>query len=70
MKRFALLLALIVLSFPLIGCGEDAVPPAGKPGIGPETGPPTKGEAKRDQEKLFKSINDNVAKQKAAEKKP
>ena len=70
MKRFALLFSLIVLSFQLIGCGEDAAPPAGTPGTGPDTGPPTQGLAKKDQENMFKRIEDKVAKQKAAEKKP
>jgi hypothetical protein len=61
---------LTVLSFQMFGCGEAGVPPAGTPGTGPATGPPTKGEAMKDREKFFKHIDDNVAKQKAAEKKP
>jgi hypothetical protein len=70
MKRFALLFALIVLPTLMIGCGDDSTLPAGTPGQGPDTGPPTKGEAQKDREKMFKRIDDAVAKQKAAEKKP
>ena len=70
MKRFALLFALLVLPTLMIGCGDDAPPPAGTPGTGPDTGPPTKGEAQKDRERMFKQIDEKVAKARAAEKKP
>ena len=70
MKRFALLFVLIVLPTLMIGCGDQSTPPAGTPGTGPDTGPPTKGEAQKDRERMFKQIDEKVAKARAAEKKP
>jgi hypothetical protein len=69
MKRFVLLFALVVLPTLMIGCGDDSPPPAGTRGTGPDTGPPTKGEAQKDRENMFKRIDENVAKSKAAVKK-
>jgi hypothetical protein len=69
MKRFALLFVVLVLSTQMIGCGEAPTPPAGKPGTGPDTGPPTKGEAKRDRDKMFKDMAERDAKA-AAKKSP
>jgi hypothetical protein len=65
MKRFVLLLASVVLSTVVIGCGEAPAPPAGKLGTGPETGPPTAGVAKRDRDKMFKDLEEAVAKKAA-----
>ena len=62
MKRFAPLFASLVLSTLMIGCGEAPTPPAGKPGVGPDTGPPTKGEAKKDRDKMFKDMAERDAK--------
>jgi hypothetical protein len=69
MKRFALLFASLVLSAVLMGCGEEATPPAGTPGTGPDTGPATEGLAKKDRERMFKAQEEAVAKKAAGVKK-
>jgi hypothetical protein len=56
MKRIVPLFASFVLSTVMIGCGEEAAPPAGKMGEGTETGPSTKGLAKQDREKLLENM--------------
>jgi hypothetical protein len=71
MKRFAFLFASLVFSIQLIGCGDAATPPAGTPGTGPDTGPPTAGEAKKDRDRLFAEVEERAAKarDKAAKKR-
>jgi hypothetical protein len=69
MKTFVVLLASLVLTTVVIGCGEAPTPPAGTPGTGPATGPPTAGLAKRDRDKMFKDMEDAVAKKAAARNK-
>jgi hypothetical protein len=66
MKRFALLFALLVFSGVVIGC-EGAPPPAGTPAVGPPTGAPIAGEAKRDRDRQFKDLEEKSVK--AAQKK-
>lgn len=62
MKRFALLFAVLLLSSMVIGCGEEAIPPAGKMGTGPDNGPSTKGLAAKDHENLLKAPEKGTAK--------
>jgi hypothetical protein len=71
MKRFPLLVASLILSAQMIGCGEGAAPPAGTPGTGPDTGPSTTGEAKKDRDKMFADMEERAAKvrEKGAKKK-
>lgn len=47
MKRLALLFVSLVFSILPVGCGEQVVPPAGTPGTGAYTGPPTAGECEK-----------------------
>ena len=57
MKRLALLLTPCVFAFLLIGCGEQAAPPAGKMSDGPASGPPTKGEAAKVRQKIMDNMS-------------
>ena len=58
MKLFAVLLASVVLSAVMIGCGGDSTPPAGKMEADGDAGPPTKGEALKAREKMFKDMSE------------
>jgi hypothetical protein len=69
MKRFAVFLLLLAFSTQLIGCGEEAAPPAGTPGTGPPAPGAVKGEAKKDRDKLFKALEDGTARKTAPSSK-
>ncbi len=62
LKRLALFLVSLALSTLLVGCGEQAAPPAGTPGTGPYTGPSTRGVAQKNREQMFKNLDQAAAK--------
>jgi hypothetical protein len=62
MKRLTTILVSLVVSSSVIGCGEQSAPPAGTPGAGPYTGPPTAGVAQKNREKMFKDLEARAAK--------